>query len=87
MCNTPWCLLPQGTKLIGPVVILKAKSPHQRATVTVSHKLVFPDATAVVVGAFTRLLWAGSDGTAFDVDPKVTWQPVAATRPSGVITL
>jgi hypothetical protein len=59
----------------------------ERASVKISYKLIFPDGTHVVVAAPARLLWAGSDGTAFDRKPEASWQIAAKTSASGVISL
>jgi hypothetical protein len=50
-------------------------------------KLIFTDGQNVVVANPTRQLWAGGDGTAFDVDPKSYWQIVAKNSAGGLFTM
>jgi len=70
--------------LVGPVVVLQPRMANIPARVLVTYKLMFTDGSNAVVSAPTRKLWAGGDGTAFDVDPKSYWQIVARNSRGGI---
>jgi len=82
-----FCLDLSLKKIAGPVVILSPPKPTAPARLMLSNKVIFTDGTEMVLAAPTRLLWAGADGTAFDVKPDSPWQRMASKRSSGVITL
>src|SRR5258708_9521096 len=73
----PFSIFPTNTALVGPVVILQKAHPSiqgTRPTVLLSHKLIFPDQTEVVIGVECRALWQGSDGAAFDAPRERAWR-------------
>jgi hypothetical protein len=81
-------LLPSGTRIAGPVVILQktvTTLAGPKAMVLLSNKLIFPDGSEVVVGVETRALWQGHDGAAFDASPTSFWKIAAAQR-AGIIS-
>jgi hypothetical protein len=82
--NTLFPLFPLNTQVTSMVAVLQTDPRTLKISALFSQKLLFPDGSEAVIGAPTRLLWAGADGVAFGVDPRTVWK-IAAARNKHVI--